>query len=261
MRIFKRHLRRLIAIILATAFAVSAVSLCFPLSASETNGTSPPLSSDSILRDYVDGDELDSAGYKARLEVFGVSTSYSIQSYTSYADNLAQGTLTLDDINERTDAKTRDMLNSDLVSQFGNGTDTMTRVAWTGHMTGTTDNDLRSRSYGWTHSVIILLGSVTNPDGTNFHTTTVRIARINTLLHELSHQLGAPDHYCYKDLGNDNKCTNTNCSHCVYGDNDPECIQSCKIRNVAIKVSMGEALEIYCSDCKSCIFSHLNNHH
>ena len=67
MRIFKRHLRRLIAIILATAFAVSAVSLCFPLSASETDGTSPPLSSDSILRDYVDGDELDSAGYKARL--------------------------------------------------------------------------------------------------------------------------------------------------------------------------------------------------
>ncbi len=206
----------------------------------------------------------------ALLEVFGVSTSYSIQSYTSYADNLAQGTLTLDDINERTDAKTSDMLNSDLVSQFGNGTDTMTRVAWTGHMTGTTIYDLLSSSYDRSHSVVLLLGYVVDSNGNNYSPTAVKKGSVRGLLHELSHQLGAPDHYCYgnENNGPNDKCDNPtrDCYKCDYGsDNEPYCIMSYFAPDAVYEVSKGNSLNIYCYNCSGWgskgIFSHLEDHH
>jgi hypothetical protein len=66
-RNLKRRLRRLLAVILAVSFIASSISVCFSLSASEIGADSLPLSSDSILRDYADGAEIDSAGYTARL--------------------------------------------------------------------------------------------------------------------------------------------------------------------------------------------------
>ena len=146
----------------------------------------------------------------------------------------------------------------------------MTRVAWTGHMTGTTIHDLRSGSYDWTHSVVLLLGYVVDSNGNNHPPATVRSGSVNCLLHELSHQLGAPDHYCYgtEENGPNDKCDNParDCYKCDHNyAPEPYCIMSKYAPDAVYEVSKGSSLNIYCYSCSGWgskgIFSHLEDHH
>ena len=80
--------------------------------------------------------------------------------------------------------------------------------------------------------------------------------RMFTLLHELSHQFGASDHYCTKQAPDDT-CTNPLCDICCYGYlQERECIMS---RVYDISTLSDNAL--FCSDCRSLISSHIQDHH
>lgn len=51
----------------------------------------------------------------------------------------------------------------------------------------------------------------------NSNDAEVRKESIFTLMHELSHQLGAPDHYCYGPSTTSEGCANPNCDTCYMG--------------------------------------------
>ena len=73
-----------------------------------------------------------------------------------------------------------------------------------------------------------------------------------SLMHELSHQLSAPDHYCYKNKDENDKCANKYCDECVYGIMQRECIMSKRD-----DISALTDPEIYCEDCLTIIADHL----
>ena len=77
-----------------------------------------------------------------------------------------------------------------------------------------------------------------------------------TFLHELSHQLGAPDHYCYGKLAS-LVCVNLNCDECYHGMAEP---RSCMMSEV-INIDEYSDTTLYCSDCLDDIREHLSDHH
>ena len=133
------------------------------------------------------------------------------------------------------------------------GTTTTTIVIWTGHIL--TDN-AHSGSNWLLHSVVMTPFNVTNPDNgyANESAQEVRTESVRTLLHELSHQLRAVDHYCYGRNGNDT-CSNENCDICV---NKTE-VRDCVMGNMGIDGVEDD--EIYCDDCQNTIREHIEGHH
>ena len=80
--------------------------------------------------------------------------------------------------------------------------------------------------------------------------------RMFTLLHEVSHQLDAPDHYCYgKEQGA--QCSNPSCDSCyVEYPGNRACIMS-----EVCDISTLNDDALYCDDCEALIRSHLADHH
>ena len=90
------------------------------------------------------------------------------------------------------------------------------------------------------------------------------------LLHELSHQLGAPDHYCYGDIEEDGTCSNAfqDCWNCDNNlDAQPTCLMNSEyLLDLEERLNNGTINTIYCSQCVSAIHSkgiltHLDDHH
>lgn len=80
--------------------------------------------------------------------------------------------------------------------------------------------------------------------------------RMFTLLHEVSHQLDAPDHYCY-DRDETGLCSNPSCDICQFGYQQARaCLMG---RYYDISTLSDEA--IYCDDCETVIRNHLAGHH
>ena len=158
--------------------------------------------------------------------------------------------------------KTSEAIRDDLISQFGEGTDVHSKVAWTGH-----DISSASNSQSSTNTVVMSISMVTDNNSNNLADNVIRYERIYTLLHESSHQLGAPDHYCY-DMSSSN-CNNPS-NDCWRCDNHlsepPSCLMSRRISDLEEKLNNGTVDQVYCDQCMSAthskgILKHLNDHH
>lgn len=192
------------------------------------------------------------------LDVFGISmTVNGIQNYTSSADTCTGTPVTIEDTTTAcscgwgTNHKKIDLMLLNLVLNYGEGSNILSKFAWIGHDLDTT----RSASYTEANCVIMVSSGVN------------RIRNICTLLHETSHEIGAPDHYCEGDIDSTGKCSNSTCWSCYRGKTPPACIMTSGY-NAGIEsvVSYGMASELYCSECLSNtnangIFTHLINHH
>ena len=84
--------------------------------------------------------------------------------------------------------------------------------------------------------------------------------RTGTLAHELSHQLGADDHYCYRydsfSDANDEEsehCTNQNCCWCNGTALLPDCLMT-------RSGDYPNLTSLYCSACRNTISTYVENH-
>lgn len=204
------------------------------------------------------------------LEVFGIGTSSSIQSYTSCADDCTGTPVTIGDTTTGCSGwhlfvnhKSSNQIRSDLISQFGNGTTTTSRVAWTGHLLDTGSSNSVSSS----HTVVMTIGMVTDGSNNNLGAAVIRRERIYTLLHESSHQLGAPDHYCYDTSSSNCNNPTNDCWRCDNGlSSPPTCVMSSRWSDLETRLNNGTLSGNYCAQCRSSTHSlgivrHLNNHH
>ena len=156
----------------------------------------------------------------------------------------------VDDEGNRIDAR-RDAM--------GDGTIYSSRVLWTGYiLPGNPPSESNKDRYS---VVLTPLSKVNGETFVNIGDADLRVAFLFDLMHELSHQLGAPDHYCYKDYNPNNnyRCSNTACDICVYGhepDYERDCMMA-KFRNIEIF----EESNLYCPSCLVAINNHLTDHH
>ena len=146
---------------------------------------------------------------------------------------------------------TTSALRRTLVSDKSAGSSTLSRYLWTGHILA--DNQ-RSNSASDSHTVVMTSAMVIDDSYENLSATDVRKESIFTLLHETSHQLGAPDHYCYGTNG-DSQCSNDDCSTCN-GQILPACIMSTRYN-----VEITNINQLYCDTCIATIKAHLETHH
>lgn len=163
---------------------------------------------------------------------------------------------------------TTDKLKDYLVSRYGPGDDRVTKVLWTGHiMKGDkplvtpkpSDNAIisaPSMSYPDNHVCVITPASYPIEPSNNFSNSILERRMLHSLMHELSHQLGTIDHYCF-GRQNGKKCSNPHCDKCVYGKRDARpCIMS-DYDEWKNKTKS----EIYCIECQNVIANHINSHH
>jgi hypothetical protein len=156
---------------------------------------------------------------------------------------------------------TTEQLREDLLAQTGMGDGITSIVLWTGHRMQDNEND-RSNSRIDTKSVVI----------TRLHTTEWNVLSNSylektpeekyieetfTLLHELSHQLEAPDHYCYGKDDTTGVCNNKTCDVCCFDFDYPRaCVMSYRY-----DLSTLSDNQMYCEECETIIRDHLADHH
>lgn len=202
------------------------------------------------------------------LELFGLDVSATYSSFTSSADTCTGTPVTLADTvdgcnHSGTDHKTRNCIKDDIVSQFGSGNNTTAKIVWTGHVLESGS----SCSYADEHIILIANGTVTDSSNNNRTDDVIRYQRIYDMLHEISHQFGAPDHYCYDvDSENCNNPTN-DCYRCDRNLTvEPDCVMTARKYDLESRLNNGDVDTIYCSQCMSSthakgILTHLNDHH
>ena len=210
-------------------------------------------------------DEYNDVVSQIQMKMFGLHTNYSIQQYTSIADNCTGTPVSYNDTitscSHSTKHKTRDRIYSDLLTQYGSGTNILSRVSWTGHVL----DKRSSASYSNNKIIVMTIGMVTDSNNNNLSDAEIRKQRVYTLLHETSHQLGAPDHYCY-DM-NSNSCSNLNCWRCHRDlDSMPVCVMSTRWLDLEERLENNNLNGIYCDECMSSTFNqgivkHLEDHH
>lgn len=235
--------------------------------------TTTPLEHSYSIRSYVD------EGYSIRFpnsisvveghmgvvkrileQLFDVNISCSAYAYTSFADDckvLTDGEVTTSNLYQNcTHSPTHlstSALRTELISDIGAGTPTLSRVLWTGHILS---GNPASNSVFSNQTVIITPKHVVDPStyDTLSNSTVNRESRY-TLLHETSHQLSAPDHYCYGVPSGATHCSNPDCCSCN-GLASPNCIMQSRK-----DVESTATASLYCSDCIATIDSHISDHH
>lgn len=151
---------------------------------------------------------------------------------------------------------TWDKLCFKMQSTYGSGDDKMSRVIWTGHIL---KDNAQSVSYSNEKICIITPAAFRDSQGNDYQGNFLTTEMTHTLMHELSHQLGAVDHYCYKDRPwyISGKCSNLYCDSCVYGiKGKRQCVMS-KRDDWENKTKN----EVYCDECRETIANHINSHH
>lgn len=198
------------------------------------------------------------------LELFNVNVEHSIESFTSSADKCKGETYIKSACNHSTKHKTHEMLRENIITQYGPGNQTTTKVIWTGHAL----EDWQSNSHSGNHTIVMTIDRVTtgSPNYTNKAPEIIRDQRLFTLLHEISHQLGTVDHYCYDDsyFG----CSSDNCWKCdLKLESEPICLMSSNpILDLKVRLENDNLVGIYCHYCMNNASSkgipqHLNDHH
>ena len=189
-------------------------------------------------------------------QIFSVSVEPSFELYTSPADTckiLQFGSVTWSHLASTCSHSPTHLTTTKLRDSLSNGTAINTVAIWTGHIL---DGNPASNSSFNRHSIVLTPKHTTNSDYSNKTEAIVKRESTFTLMHESSHQLGAPDHYCY-GVGSSGKCSNTNCDICYLGMTSARnCLMSYRY-----DISTLSNDEIYCDDCIETINNHLSNHH
>lgn len=143
----------------------------------------------------------------------------------------------------------------DLRDQMGSGTNINSRVLWTGHiLPGNPSSNSRSDVCS---VVITPKHTTTGSNYSNKSDSEVRKESVFTLMHELSHQLGAPDHYCYGIIPGESVCRNHNCDICYMGETRArDCMMTYRC-----DIETESESTLYCSSCLAGISNHLSGHH
>lgn len=218
---------------------------------------------------------------KMMLEVFGLVCIQNTYSYisvcdtcksTGYPNSTMESVLDSPCACSGTSCLTSDALRNQLLSDDSGimrGSPTSTTVFWTGHRL---DGDARSNSRSWYESdtawTVVMTMYKPFPYDKETGTSTARPygqqcrLEAHSLFHELCHQLGAPDHYCKFESGDDEestatKCSNESCDLCWKG---LPAVRNCAMGN-SYYLDVHTADSILCSDCKDGINSHLDDHH
>ena len=191
--------------------------------------------------------------------LFGVELNLNTTSHVSSADSCKKtqfGSVTTSNLTASCVHSTNHLTTSALRKLMGNGTCLSSRVLWTGHIL---PGNPSSNSVFSSYSVVITPRHTTDSTNSyiNLSDSKVRTESIYTLMHELSHQLGAPDHYCRKDYQSDGKCTNAYCDVCVYGMTTP---RSCMM-SYRYNIETTDESELYCFSCRDKINEHLALNH
>ena len=143
---------------------------------------------------------------------------------------------------------------------MNDGSFTTSVVNWTGHRMQ--DERDRSNSSFEEHSVVITPYTLEEKEAFEIvmgkeytHIEYMELDYRFALMHELSHQLGAQDHYCYEN-GGDGACSNDYCDECKNGQEDPRaCLMS-----YVYDISDLTDENMYCDDCLTIIQEYLNEY-
>ncbi len=199
------------------------------------------------------------AVYERLMKIFEIQITSQYYSYTSSGDTCKKqlyGSVSLSSIGKNCTHSSCHLTTSVLRDDLNNGTDTATVVIWTGHLMNDNYGD-RSNSNSYRHSVVITPWLTSTYIDTNTFEEDVYRENVFTLIHELSHQIGAPDHYCYGIKNGDSVCSNNYCDECRNGYSEP---RSC-LMSYRYDISTLTDEEMYCNDCITAINAHLANHH
>lgn len=190
-------------------------------------------------------------------QFFGLNCSCQYVMHTSSADTCKieqYEAVASDNLTASCPHSSTHLTSTALRNVMGDGTNVTSRVLWTGHiMPGNPASNASSNRY----SVIATPKHTTTSTYTNKSDSEVRKQSIFTLMHELSHQLGAHDHYCYGIATGSSVCSNTYCDVCYMGKTETrDCMMSFRYDIEATDEDV-----LYCSACLGDIDTHLTDHH
>lgn len=194
-------------------------------------------------------------------QLFGIDAVLGYRSIVSSADTCkieTFGSVSVESVFEDQCPHVHNHITSPAMrSVLGEGTSIKPKVLWTGHIL---ENNEASNSVSSTHSVIITPKLVVNNyNYNNLPASVIRRLSIVTLMHELSHQLGATDHYCYGKPDENSSCTNEHCYVCNGQPDEKNCLMGSDASTYDIETK--NIAEIYCESCLNAINSHLTSHH
>lgn len=188
-----------------------------------------------------------------------------VDSYTSLTDNckiLSYGEVNKNNLSKSCPQTGNHHKNSclvathvrdDMLSYKHNGSPTVTKCIWTGHIMNSHKGD-RSHSESTTQSIIFTTGNTVYSDSyTNKSNNSVKNLSLYEIVHETSHQLSANDHYCYGKDGS-GLCKNPNCIICFGNGILPECIMGKVIYPT-------DTYNLFCEECETKIKNHTEDHH
>ena len=168
-----------------------------------------------------------------------------------------------------TNCVTRDELKVDFVEDKGLGSNVMVNVLWTGHRLE--GNPTSASWYKQETHVIVITPYKAYPysDTTGSYGEHLPHKKLNensrTLLHEISHQFFALDHYCHGDTcENAERCNNPDHNLDVDSRRDGWCIMDNDGGDGVPKwsdITARNINEIFCEQCKAEILAHLEEHH
>lgn len=151
----------------------------------------------------------------------------------------------------------------DFVRRKGVGTETLTKYFWTGHIPEPSTQSSFSVQYyedayisKTLHSIVCIMPRFVT-QGAGFENRPQSVVKREyefELLHETSHQLGAPDHYCSSP--NNQPCNNPYCWEC----NSDLVAASCVMRFRYDLEDLNNNT-MYCPQCIAMIRAHLLDHH
>ncbi len=198
------------------------------------------------------------------MRLFGVNSISSFSEFESSADRCKidlTGNLTLACLDNKCTHTDSHLETSDLRNDRDNGTALSPVVIWTGHVL----HDGADSNWEPYSIVITDCFKVENKhvdedgdkdeDYVNCSDEKIKQESEYDLLHELSHQIGAEDHYCY-GKNESGKCSNSYCDECVNGYSGPRA--NC-IMGVRHNISQRTDNLLYCNDCISLIQQHIEN--
>ena len=138
-------------------------------------------------------------------------------------------------------------------SDKGNGSATVGKYLWTGHiLTG------NAKSAAWFSNKVVVISpaGMVNSDYSNKSDLQIKKNSIYSLIHETSHLLSAHDHYCYEDNGV-NHCSNNYCIHCNNTSiSNYNCIMNTRVYTIE---SISDVDVMYCSVCKGLIANYIDS--
>jgi hypothetical protein len=204
------------------------------------------------------------------LDNFSLQVTHSIEPYRSIADR-CRNPLTIPDLIKPCSnlffkcILTIDEVRDEMWNLYSKNIGiNETAMAWTGHLL---DGNPLSTSYSGKRVVVMTIAATTSqPEHNNFHHTTVRRELIYELLHEISHQLGAKDHYCHVMDLNKPVCNISDCWNCIHRqpENPNDCVMVFDIIVPNIEALYASGSQLFCTRCSGpdgTITNHLKNNH